>query len=367
MSFDQFRAASPVHAREAAAGDPLEFLIRSEPVREIKVGEFLFPEVIEQFRGAIDPRGETRRGAEDLDDRLERVRTRGGRRAVVGAPGIDQRVHLLEPAPGHEGQTGHLHVASRQLRRRVPAVILQERVAPACRDVVVGMALHVVIEPVGQLVGGVPGMPRLDPLEPAVGQTDAPQSVVLHIVDEFHRKDRAGASDGEDQDDPGAAHPIHQRIPRGGFEDVPPERIRVVPDRQVKARQPVPFEAPSFDEVTLQLLGQVPPEALALGRGPGVPGRTGKGVMYRGMLRRIMRVGNGRQQEFADPALPHGAPVDQFVADDEGGLRHAGQRRRHDQGFPGGQTADHKDLPERKHERDRPEYRPQPNGQFVPE
>ena len=58
------------------------------------------------------------------------------------------------------------------------------------------MALHVVEEPVAQLVGSAPGMPRLDPLVAAVGHADAPQSVVLNVVDQFHGKDHAGAERG---------------------------------------------------------------------------------------------------------------------------------------------------------------------------
>ena len=268
---------------------------------------------------------------------------------------------------GEQRQTGHLHVASRQLRRLVIAAVLQQRIAPGGGDVVIRMALHVVEEPVAQLVGGAPGMPRLDPLETAVGHADAPQSVVLNVVDQFHGKDHAGAERGVDQHHPGAAQPVRERVPRGGLEHVAPERIGIVPHRQVAAGQPVALEAPGCKDIALDLPGQVLPEAHPLGRGPGVPGRAGQGVVNIDVFRRVVRVGCAGQDELAEPALRHGTLMDQLVADDEGGLGHAAQHQRHEQPFQSGQVPRHQDLPEREPQCRRPQHRPQPHRQLVPE
>ena len=283
------------------------------------------------------------------------------------APAIDQRVHRLEPAPGEHRQAGHLVVVARELRRLVPVLMLQERIAPTGRAVMVGMPLDVVVEPVGELVVGVPGVPRLDPLESAIGQPDAPQSVVLDVVDELHREDHAKAQDGVDDDRPCAAHPIGQRVPQGGLDPVTPERIRVVPGRQLTASQPVALEMPGTDEVAPYLPGKVPPEALTLGSGAKVRRGADQRVMDVDVFRGVSRVGDGRQQEFAESALPDRAPVDQFVADDKDRLAHARQHARHQRDFPGGQVAGDQDLPEGEHECHRPECRPGPDGQLVPE
>ena len=188
--------------------------------------------------------------------------------------------------------------------------MLQQRVGPVWRDMVVGMTLHVVMKQVSDLARGAPGMPRVDPLEPAVAHADTAQSVMLDVIDDLHRGDHAKAKDGKDQEYPRAAHPIHQHVPRRGLEDVAPERIRIVPDRQVAARQPVAFKTPGFAEAAGEIPGQVPPEALPLGRGPGVGGHANKIVMHIHVLGRILRVRHIRQQEFGRPALPNRALMD---------------------------------------------------------
>ena len=85
------------------------------------------------------------------------------------------------------------------------------------------------------------------------------------------------------------------------------------------------------------------------------------------VLGRIVRVGDGSQQKLAEPALPQGAPMHQLVADDEDRLGDKRQDGGRDTDFPDGEAADDQHLPEREHERHRPERRPQPEREFVQE
>ena len=152
-------------------------------------------------------------------------------------------------------------------------------------------------------------MARLDPFEVPVWQPDAPQSIVLGVVDDLHRRDHEETEDDVDQESPWATHPVHQRIPRGGQDQVAPERIREVPDWLMTASQAVALEAPGLDEAEHQVPGEVLPEAHALGRGSGVPRSADLRVMNIDMLGGVLGVGNGGQQEVRDPAFPRGAPV----------------------------------------------------------
>ena len=210
-------------------------------------------------------------------------------------------------------------------------------------------------------------MPRLDPLELAARPTDAPQSVVLDVVAELHREDHAEAQRQEGQNRPCAAHPVEKPVPEGGFGGVAPERVRVVPHRQVTARQPVALDPPGFGEVARHLPRKVAPEALPPGCGPDVPGRAHEGVMDVDVLRGVVRVRDGGQQKLPEPAFPCAEPVDHLVSDDEDRLRRGGQHQRHQRDLPSGQMADDEYLPEREHERHRPQHRPRPHGQLVPE
>ena len=85
------------------------------------------------------------------------------------------------------------------------------------------------------------------------------------------------------------------------------------------------------------------------------------------VLRDLLREGDGRHQEFADPAFPDGAPMHHVVAGIQGQPGHGAQRQHQQYGFPRCQMVGDKDLPEREHERDRIERHPCPDGQLVQE
>ena len=235
--------------------------------------------------------------------------------------------------------------------------MLKQRIAPV-RRVVVGVALHVVVQPVGELVSGAPGVPRLDGLEPAGGRADPSQPVVLHIVADLHREQDVAAQNREDQGRPRTAHPEQEPVPEDELHAVAPERVRMVPHRQLATRQAAAFEPPGPQQVVRHLLGQVSPEAQTLRRRPRVQGRAYPRMMNVDVLGRIVRVGDGSQQELAEATLPESAAVDQLVADDEDRLSHHRENHGHAPDFPQGQMIGNQSLPEREDERDRPEHRP---------
>ena len=148
---------------------------------------------------------------------------------------------------------------------------------------------------------------------------------------------------------------------------VTPERVAVVPDGQAAARQPLVGHAPGAEQVARKLAREIPPDALALGRGPHVQRCADKGVMNVDVLGGVVGVGSGGEQELAEASLPRMSPMDQLVADDENRLGFPGEDHRYRRSFPEGQVAGNKDLPERKGERRRPEKRPTPDRQIVPE
>ena len=313
----------------------------------------------------------------DFGDRVECVGTPRERPAVVRAPvvyvgielgalAVEQGVDLAEPAGREQGQSVHFHVAAGQLRRLAGAAVLKERVAPVGR-VVVGVALHVVVQPVGELVGGAPGVPRLDGLEPAGRNPYPPQPVVLHVVAHLHRKDHAEAEDGKYQRRQGPAHPDDQPVPEGQVKAVTPERIGVVKRRQSPARQSPAFEFPGPEQVVGHLRQQVLPEAHALGRRSRVKGRADVGVMDVNVLGRIVRVGDRTQQELAQSALPNGTPVDQLVADDEDRLRGREKDAGRQEDLPGGHVAGDQHLPQRIDKQRGPQNRPDPERKVVKE
>ena len=245
--------------------------------------------------------------------------------------------------------------------------MLHQRIAPASHGVVVGVALHVEEEPVVELAGGAPGVPRLHPLELSAGQADPPQSVVLEVVADLHREDHSEAQRDIDRDRPCAAHPSDHAVPEGALGEVPPERIGVVPHGQVAAREPLALDPPRSGEVAGHLPWEVVPEALALGRGSDVSRGADQGVMNVDVLGDVVRIGDRRKQEFAEPTFPHRVPVNHLVAGDEHRLGHHGQHHRHQGDFPGGQVAGDEHLPEGEPQRHRPEHRPHPHRQDVPE
>ena len=59
--------------------------------------------------------------------------------------------------------------------------------------------------------------------------------------------------------------------------------------------------------------------------------------------------------------------MNQFVADDEYGLRFHGQEDRQDHVFPDGEPIRDQDLPHAENERRRPQKRPGPDRQVVPQ
>ena len=190
---------------------------------------------------------------------------------------------------------------------------------------------------------------------------------MLHVVADLHREDDAEAERREDGKRPPIAHPIDERVPERGGQPGPPERVSVVPDGQASAGKPLAVHAPGAEQVARKLAGEIPPNALALGCGPHVQRCADEGVMNIDVLGGVVRVGGGGEQEFAEAPLPRMSPMDQLVADDENRLGFPGEDHRHQRSFPEGQVAGNEDLPERKGKRRRPEKRPTPDRQVVPE
>ena len=114
-------------------------------------------------------------------------------------------------------------------------------------------------------------------------------------------------------------------------------------------------------------LGEVFPETLPLRGGTHVIRRADQGMVNIDVFRGVLRIGDGGEQEFADPALPGRAPMNHFVADDEYGLRFHRQYDRQEHAFPDGELIRHQDLPHPENERRRPQERPRPDRQVVPE
>ena len=173
-----------------------------------------------------------------------------------------------------------------------------------------------------------------DLLELAVGQADAPQSVMLDVVADLHGEDDAEAEHDVDEDRRPAAHPVDQRIPESGLEAVAPERIAVVPERQAAARQSLAGHPPGAQQVARKLAGEVAPDALALGRGAHVEWRADQGVVDVNVLGGVVRVRGRGEQELAEAALPRRAAMDQLVADDEDRLSLPRQHHRHPARLP---------------------------------
>ena len=140
-----------------------------------------------------------------------------------------------------------------------------------------------------------------------------------------------------------------------------------MPHGPAAARQPAPLDPPCSAEVACQLPREVMPDALAPRRGTDVPRGADESVMDVDMLRGVVRVRDRRQQELAESAFPYRVPVDHFVGDDEHRSGHRGQHHGHQGDLPGDHVADHEHLPQGEYERHRPEQRPQPHRQNVPE
>ena len=368
----------PVDAGEAAPRDGLELGVRAESAREVEIGELPRTEMVEKPRIIVDPCPHLRSFGEDLGDYLERIGACGVRGAVVGAPvldfgmevrapAVDQRVHGAEPAPGKQDQIPHPGVGSRELRRLVRIAVVQQRVEPARRGVMVGVALGVVIDPVRDPVGGAPRMPGLESLVSAAGQADALQAVVLDVVGHPQLENPHGADDGEGHDPPCPANPVRQCVPGGGLEGVAPDRVRVMPDREAAAREPIPFDPPGIQDAVRHRSGQVPPEALAPGCGHRIPGSADMGVMDVDVLGDLLRERHRRHQELADPALPRRAAVHHVVTGVEGQSGHAAERQHQYDSFPDDQVIGGEHLPQREHQRRRIECHPHPDRQLVPD
>ena len=63
------------------------------------------------------------------------------------------------------------------------------------------------------------------------------------------------------------------------------------------------------------------------------------------VLGRVVRVGDGSQQKLAEPALPEGTPMNQFVTHDKDRLRDHGQDAGHKPDFPEGKVVADQHLP----------------------
>ena len=283
------------------------------------------------------------------------------------APLIDDGIHFREPALRPQHEIHHVAIRSGQMRRFLGVVILQQRILPARDRMMVRVALHVEEQPVAELPVGAPGMARHHLLPTAVRQAHPAQSVMLQVVADLHRKDAAIAEEDEDQHRPDAAHPENQPVPERKVGAIAPERIAQVPDRQSPARQPLAGHFPGIGEVADDFLGKVAPETLPLGRRSHVVRRSDLGVVDVDMFGRILRVGSRSEQEFAQPPLPGGAPVDHFVADDEDRLRFHRQHDRQQYVFPDREWVCDENLPHAENEGRGPEKRPGPGGQVVPE
>ena len=377
LHFGNAHLDRPVESRQPAPRDRLGFLIRSEPFRQVEVGELPVLEVVEQFRIAFDPTGEPRGGAEDFDDGLEGVGARSGDRAVVPAPVvdlrvevlaplIDQRIHLLEPAFRPQHEIHHVTVGSRQLRRFIGAADLQQRIVAARHRMMVRMPLHVEEHPVAELPVGVPGMARLHLFPTAVRQAHAAQTIVLEIVADLHGKNAGEAQEGKHQNRPNAAHPEHQSIPEHEAQAVAPERIAVVPHGQTATRQAFAGSLPGIGEVACNFLGEVPPETLALGGGSHIMRRADLGMVDIQMFRRVLRIGGGGKEEFTEPPFPGRTAMNQLVTDDEYRLCFHGQNDYQEHLFPDGERVRDKNLPHTEDEGRRPQERPGPHRQIVP-
>ena len=124
---------------------------------------------------------------------------------------------------------------------------------------------------------------------------------------------------------------------------------------------------PGTGEVAGNFPREVVPETLPLWRGPQIVGRAHLGVVDVDMLRGVLRIGGGGQQEFSNPPFPSGTSMNQLVADHEDGLRFHGQNDRQDHVLPNGEWIGDQNLPQAENERRRPQERPSPDRQVVPE
>ena len=125
-------------------------------------------------------------------------------------------------------------------------------------------------------------------------------------------------------------------------------------------------DLPGIGQVACNFLRKISPKTFALRGGPHVMRRADPGMVDIDMLRRVLRVGGGGEQEFAEPAFPGGGPVDQLVTDHEYGLRLHGEDDRQDHAFPGRQRLGGEDLPHAEYEGWRPQQRPDPDREIVP-
>ena len=155
--------------------------------------------------------------------------------------------------------------------------------------------------------------------------------------------------------------PLNERVPGSGFNSVAPERIAVVPDRQVTARHAISNHPPGSPDIACEFEWEIPPETLPLERGTHIHRRADMRVMDIEMLRGVMRIRTGGEQEFADVPLPPRASVNQFMSDNEYRLAFDRQDQRHQDDFPQDQMPHDEDLPKCEHECQGPKQRPEPD------
>ena len=109
------------------------------------------------------------------------------------------------PERRHHREEQHRRVAGRQLRtfgHRTQLVIGTARVGMMIR-----VPLEVEQPPVGHAIVCIPGVPRLHPFIPAIGQLLALEPIVLDVVDDLEQNDGQRALRSDAQEPPPAVEP----------------------------------------------------------------------------------------------------------------------------------------------------------------
>ena len=124
-----------------------------------------------------------------------------------------------------------------------------------------------------------------------------------------------------------------------------------MPHGQAAPCQALAGGLPRIGEIAGHFPREVAPEADTLWRRPHIVGRADLGVVNVNMLRGVLGIGGGGQQELTQPPLPGGAPVNEFVTDDEDRLSFRGQQECQQHLLPYCKWIGDEDLPQAENKR----------------
>ena len=205
--------------------------------------------------------------------------------------------------------------------------VSQHLVAALGIGVVVGVALQVEEEQVGQQEVAVPGMLVGGSLVAPGFQATAVQAVVLDVVDDLQQcEGHHRLTDEVDRADPAEGDAETDQEQRA--DHVPPDQlVAPVQRRQALALEALFLELPGIQEVVLVGVGQEGVEALAVARGRSVFRRGNMHMVAAHVLHLEARVAHCCQQQAAGVLLQLRVLVDQLVGDgDADGPHHRADR-----------------------------------------